>query len=133
MRPERPGGKESWMQGYNRVILVGNMVRQPQVKELESGTKVARLRLAVNRRRNGPDGKVIEEADFVNVSGFGALADVLERFGRKGEPILVDGRLRQRVWTDAEGRKSSSLEVIMDSFKFLGGRPPESKGELEQA
>jgi single-strand DNA-binding protein len=122
------------MANFNKVILAGNLTRDPQLSYLPSGTPVCEFGLAINRRRKGADGQMREETCFVDCRAFGAQAENLNRYMAKGRPLLVDGRLRYEQWESKEGQKRSRLSVVVENFQFLGapgGREAREGGEGE--
>jgi single-strand DNA-binding protein len=110
------------MAGFNRVIILGNMTRDPQLRYLPSNTPVCDFGLAVNRRYRDRDGNQKEEVCFVDVSAFGRQAETINQYMSKGRPILVEGRLRFDSWTGQDGQKRSKLSVTVENFQFVGGR-----------
>lgn len=109
---------------YNKVILMGNLVRDVEVRSLPGGTSVAALGIAVNRKwRDGASGEMREEVTFVDCEAFGKTAENIARFFAKGKPIFVEGRLKLDTWKDkADGSNRSKLKVIVESFEFVGGK-----------
>jgi single-strand DNA-binding protein len=108
------------MANFNKVILVGNLTRDPDLKYTPKGTAVATLRLAMNRTWTTETGEKKEEATFVDVNAFGRPAEVLAQYMKKGRPLLVEGRLRLDQWEDKNThQKVSKLRVVLESFSFL--------------
>lgn len=111
------------MASFNKVILVGNLTRDPELRTLPSGNSVARISLAVNRRYTGKDGESKEEVTYVEIDAFGKQAETIAKYCTKGRPLLVEGRLRLDQWDDkASGEKRSRLGVVLENFSFLGSR-----------
>ena len=111
------------MASFNKVILVGNLTRDPELRTLPSGNSVARIALAVNRRYVGKDGETKEEVTYVDVDAFGKQAETIAKYCTKGQPLLVEGRLRLDQWDDkSTGEKRSRLGVVLENFTFLGSR-----------
>ena len=110
------------MANYNKVILVGNLTRDPQMSILPSQTPVTEFGLAINRRWKGQDGQQREETCFVDCRCYGRQAEVLNQYMSKGRPILVEGRLQFSSWEDKTGQKRNKLRVVAERFQFLGGR-----------
>lgn len=110
------------MASFNRVILVGNLTRDPQDRSLPSGMLIVELGLAVNDRRKAQNGEWIEETTFVDITFFGRQAEVARDYLKKGASVLVEGRLRLDRWETKEGEKRSKLLVIGDRMVMLGGR-----------
>ncbi|MFO0973121.1 MAG: single-stranded DNA-binding protein [Phycisphaerae bacterium] len=109
------------MASYNKVILAGNLTRDPQLSYLPSGTAVCEFGLAMNRKWKGQDGQLKEETCFVDCRAFGRGGETINQYMTKGQPILVDGHLRFEQWESKEGQKRSRLSVVVDNFQFLGG------------
>ncbi len=109
------------MASYNKVILLGNLTRDPELRSTPKGSYVTQLSLAVNRSYQGPDGNKVEETTFVDVDAFGKQAEVLCKYLTKGRPVLVEGRLKLNQW-EKDGEKRSRLSVVLESFQFVGGR-----------
>ena len=117
------------MASYNRVILMGNLTRDPEVRQSQSGTYVAKSAVAVNERVPDGQGGWKEEPSFFDITLFGKQAESFGRWFRKGRPVLVEGKLRQSRWEDREsGQKRSKIEVIVDRWHFVGGGREEGGG-----
>jgi single-strand DNA-binding protein len=111
------------MASVNRVILVGNLTRDPQLKYLPSQTPVAEFGLAMNRRFKTATGEDREEVCFVDCAAFGRPAEVINQYCQKGKLIYVEGRLKFDTWEDKQGGgKRSKLSVVVENFQFLGSR-----------
>ncbi len=111
------------MANINRVILVGNLTRDPELKTLPSGASVCSLRLAVNnRRKNQQTGEWTEEPNYFNVDVFGNQADSCARLLAKGRAVAVDGRLRWREWEAQEGGKREAVTIVAETVQFIGPR-----------
>lgn len=110
------------MANYNKVILLGNMTRDPQLKYLPSNMAVCEFGLAVNRRWRDKDGNQKEEVCFVDVSAFGRQGETINQYMTKGRPILIEGHLRFDSWTGQDGQKRSKLTVVVENFQFVGAR-----------
>ncbi len=119
------------MAGYNRVILVGNLTRDPQLSYTPSNTAVAEFGLASSHRWRGQDGQDHEETCFVDCSVFGRQAEVFCQYMSKGRQVLVEGRLKFRQWETPEGQKRSKLSVTVEKFQFLGQGRPEGAARPE--
>ena len=102
---------------FNRIILVGNLVSDPELKSTSNGVNVTRFRIAVGRRfaKNG-------EADFFDIVAWRNTAEFVCKYFSKGKPILVSGALQNRTWTDTEGNKRFATEIIADEVSFVGGK-----------
>lgn len=111
------------MSSYNKVILMGNLTRDPDLRFTASNTAVAKLGLAVNDRYKDRDGNWQDKANFIDCVAFGRTAEVINEHFAKGRPILIEGKLSFSSWDDKQsGQKRSKLEVIIDSFEFVGDR-----------
>ena len=108
------------MANYNKVILIGNLTRDPQVSYLPSQMAVVEFGLAINRRWRGQDGQQKEETCFVDCRAYGKQAETLNQYMSKGRPILVEGRLQYDQWEGKDGTKRSKHRVIVERFQFLG-------------
>ena len=109
------------MANYNKVLLIGNLTRDPQLSYLPSQTAVVDFGLAVNRRWTGQDGQQREETCFVDCQAFGRQAENINKYLSKGRPLFVEGRLTFSSWTAQDGTKRSRLRVTVERFQFLGG------------
>jgi single-strand DNA-binding protein len=109
------------MANFNKVILAGNLTRDPELRYTPKGTAVARITLAINRTYGGSDGgEKKEEVSFVDVDVWGRQAEVIAQYMKKGRPLLVEGRLKQDTWEDKNTKqKQSKLKVVLESFSFL--------------
>ena len=114
----------------NRVILTGNLTRDPELRNTPSGTAVCSLRLAVNtRRKNNSSGEWEDKANFFDITVWGAQGENVARYCAKGRPIAVDGRLEYREWQDKDtGKTRSAVEIVADTVQFLGGRDDAGNG-----
>jgi single-strand DNA-binding protein len=114
------------MSNYNKVILMGNLTRDPDIRTLMGGGKVAKLGLAINRRYKDREGQLREETTFVDIDFFGPMADTLQQYARKGGGLHIEGRLSLDTWQDkATGQNRYRLKVLGERFQFVGGRPQE--------
>ena len=109
------------MASFNKVILAGNLTRDPELRYTPKGTAVARITLAVNRTYTaGEGGEKKEEVSFVDVDVWGRQAEVISQYMKKGRPLLVEGRLKQDTWEDKNTKqKQSKLKVVLESFSFI--------------
>ena len=111
------------MASFNKVLLMGNLTRDPQLKYLPSQTAVAEFGLACNRKFRTANGEDREEVTFVDVTAFGKQAEVINQYMTKGKPIFIEGRLKYDQWEDKNGGgKRSKLTVVIENFQFIGGR-----------
>lgn len=109
------------MANFNKVILAGNLTRDPELRYTPSGKAICKFALAVNRTWTTETGEKKEEATFVDIDAFGRQAEVIAQYMKKGRPFLVEGRLKLDQWDDKQtGQKRSRLGVILESFSFLG-------------
>jgi single-strand DNA-binding protein len=120
------------MASFNRVILAGNLTRDPQLSYTPSNTPVCEFGMAMNRKWRGQDGNTKEEVCFVDVTAYAKGGEIINQYMSKGKPILVEGRLRYRQWTDKEGKNRSRLDVVVDNFQFLGGPPGGGQGQQQR-
>ena len=110
------------MPSFNRVTLMGNLTRDPQLKHLPSNTTVADFGLAMNRHYKTTSGEDREEVCFIDCSAFGRHAEVIGQFCRKGKPLFIEGRLKYDQWDDkTSGAKRSKVSVVVENFQFVGG------------
>jgi single-strand DNA-binding protein len=109
------------MANFNRVILAGNLTRDPQLSYTPSNTAVCEFGMATNRRWRDRDGNNKDEVCFVDLIAYARPAEVINQYMSKGRPMLVEGRLRFRQWTNKEGQNRSKLDVFVDTCTFLGG------------
>jgi single-strand DNA-binding protein len=111
------------MASYNRVILLGNLTRDPQLRYLPNQTAVVDIGLAVNHKFRTANGEDREEVCFIDCTAFGKQAEVINQYCQKGRPLLVEGRLKLDTWDDkTTGQKRSKHKVNIDNFQLLGGR-----------
>ena len=108
------------MANFNRVILIGNLTRDPQLRYTPSQMAVCDFGLAVNRRWNSADGQKREETTFVDCTVWGRQAETFQKYMAKGRPVFIEGRLTYRQWDGPDGKKRSKLEVTVERFQFLG-------------
>ena len=106
----------------NRVVLTGNLTRDPELRSLPSGTSVCSLRLAVNTRRKGDDGQWTEKPNYFDVTVWGAQGENCATYLQKGRPVAIDGRLEWREWESQDGGKRQAVEIVADTVQFLGSR-----------
>jgi single-strand DNA-binding protein len=111
------------MASYNKVILMGNLTRDPQMKYLPSQTAVVEFGIASNRRYKTQSGEQKDEVTFVDCTAFGRTGEVINQYFTKGKPIFIEGRLKYDQWDDKQGGgKRHKLTVVVESFEFVGGR-----------
>src|SRR5579863_5206328 len=110
------------MPGYNKVILIGNLTRDPELRYTPQGVAIAKIALAVNRTWRTEAGETKEEVTFVDVDAFRRQAETIAQYLKKGSPLMVEGRLKLDQWDDKQtGQKRSRLGVVLEGFQFLGG------------
>jgi single-strand DNA-binding protein len=122
----------------NRVVLIGRLTRDPELRSLSSGTSVCSLRLACNSAKKSPDGAYTERPNYFDVSVFGAAAESVAQYMRKGSRVGVDGRLEWREWETSDQQKRQAVSVVADTVQFLDGPrdeqdEDEDDGELVEA
>lgn len=117
------------MANLNKVMLIGNLTRDPELRQTPKGTAVAQFGLAVNRSFRGEDGQSREETTFVDLEAWGKQAETISKYMSKGRPIFVEGRLKLDQWEDKNGGgKRSKLRIVVENFQFLGGRQDGDSG-----
>jgi single-strand DNA-binding protein len=111
------------MASFNKVILLGNLTRDPEIKYTPKGTAIANIGLAVNRVYSNDQGEKTEETTFIDVELWGRTAEIAQEYLRKGRPVLIEGRLKLDQWDDKQtGQKRSKLRVVGEAMQLLGGR-----------
>lgn len=121
------------MANFNKVILLGNLTRDPELRYTASGQAVATVGLAVSRKFKTKEGEQREDTAFVDCTAWARAAEIICEYKHKGDPILIEGRLQYRTWEDKEtGAKRSKLDVVIENFQFLsrgpGGQRPDAEG-----
>jgi single-strand DNA-binding protein len=112
------------MASFNKVILLGNLTRDPEVRYTPKGTAVTELGMAVNRVYTAENGEKREETTFVDVTLWGRTAEIAGEYLKKGRPVLIEGRLQLDTWDDKQsGQKRSKLKVVGEGLQLIGGRP----------
>jgi single-strand DNA-binding protein len=109
------------MASFNKVILLGNVTRDPELKYISSGTAVTEIGMAINDRRKGPNGDWIEDTTFVDVTLWGRTAEIASEYLNKGAPVLIEGRLKLDTW-EKDGKKNSKLRVVGERMQLLGSK-----------
>lgn len=121
------------MSNFNKVVLVGNLVSDPELKEIGDNNSVVRFRMAINRRYTTKSGEKKEETTYIDCEMWGARAGVISEYVKKADPILVEGHLKQENWENKDGEKRSKILVSIEDFEFLsrrgGGGGEEQKEE----
>lgn len=121
------------MSSYNRIILVGNLTRDPQLSYTPANTAVCKFGIATNRKWKDRDGNAREEVCFVDCTVFDKPAETFNQYMAKGRSVLVEGRLQFQQWTTPEGDKRSKHAVVVDHFTFLGSRGDDAGGRGGEA
>lgn len=106
--------------GFNKVVLLGNLTRDPELRSTPNGQSVAGFSLAVNRSWKNASGETQEAVDYIDCNAWGKAGEIISQYMQKGRPILVSGRLQQRSW-EQDGQKRSKVEVVVEDFNFIGG------------
>jgi single-strand DNA-binding protein len=120
------------MASFNRVIMMGNLTRDPEHKQLSSGQAVCRLGLASNRQfKNKQSGTMVQEVCFVDVDVWGPQADICKQYLQKGRPVLIEGRLKFDSWQDQDGARRSKHSIVADRITFLGGASAQESDEAD--
>lgn len=112
------------MASFNKVILLGTLTRDPELKYTPKGTAIADIGMAINRNYTADNGEKREEATFVDVTLWGRVAEIVGEYCKKGRPLFVEGRLQLDTWDDKQtGQKRSKLKVIGENIQLIGGKP----------
>lgn len=118
------------MASFNKVLLIGNLTKDPELRYTPQGTAVVNIRIAVNRRYKDKAGEQKEEVCFLTVVAWDKQAEVCNQYLRKGAPLFVEGRLQSRSWEDNAGQKRNVLEVRAERIQFLGQAPGSQAGKM---
>ena len=116
------------MADLNRVYLMGNLTRDPELRYTPSGMAVCNLGLAVNREYSDKQGQKQKETTFLHIVVWGKSGEACGQYLKKGRPVLVEGRLQSRSWDGKDGQKNKTIEVVADRVQFLGGRDDRPQG-----
>ena len=116
------------MANLNRVLLMGNLTRDPELRYLPSNTPVVKIGLATNRRWRNQQGEQQEETTFVDCEAFGRQAEVINEYLQKGRPVFIEGRLRLDQWQDKDGGNRSRMKVVIENFQFIDSRGEGGQG-----
>lgn len=117
------------MASYNRVILVGNLTRDPELRYIPNGTPVVEFGLAVSNRRQTSSGEWVDEPVFVDITLWQRQAEIASEYLTKGSPVLIEGRLKMDSWTTSDGQKRSKLRVVGERMQLLGARGGTEPGQ----
>lgn len=110
------------MPSYNKVLLMGNLTRDVELKHTPSNMAVANIGIATSRKFKGKDGELKEETTFVDCEAWGATAENMAKFFSKGRPVFIEGRLKLDQWEDKDGSKKSKMRVVVESFQFVDSK-----------
>ncbi len=116
------------MASLNKVLLIGNLTKDPELRYTPNGTAVANLRIAVNRKFKDRSGELKEDTCFVTVTAWDKQAEICNQYLQKGRPIFVEGILQSRSWETPDGQKRSTIDVRAERIQFLGGSPRQADG-----
>jgi single-strand DNA-binding protein len=119
------------MANLNKVMLIGNLTRDVELKTLNTGTSIAQIGLAINRKWKDHAGADKEEVTFVDCEAWGKTAEIMAKYLTKGKPVYLEGRLKLDVW-EKDGEKRSKLKVVVESFQFLGGKGGDDAAPAEK-
>lgn len=121
------------MPNLNKVLIMGTLTRDPELKYTPKGTAIVELGMAINRTYTTDNGEKREEVVFVDITFWGKTAEVIGEYCKKGKPLFVEGRLQLDTWDDKEsGKKRSKLKIVGDNFQFLGGKSESSDTKEER-
>ena len=120
------------MRGYNKAIIMGNVVRKPELRYTQSNKAVASFSVAVNRVWSDANGDRQEETTYMPVVAWGRSGEIAEKYLNKGSGVLVEGRIQTRSYDDKDGNKRYITEIVSESIQFVGGRTQENRGQGEQ-
>jgi single-strand DNA-binding protein len=114
------------MATYNKVLIMGNLTRDPELKQTPSSQSVAQIGIAMNRKFKDREGNMREETTFVDCEAWGRTAEVMAQYLSKGKPVFVEGRLKLDQWQDKDGGNRSKLKVVIESFQFIDSKGGQS-------
>ena len=114
------------MASYNKVILMGNLTRDPELKRTSTDMAVAQIGIAVNRKYKDRDGNQKEETTFVDCEAWGKTAETMAKYLSKGKPVFLEGRLKLDQWQDKDGNNRSKLKLVIENFQFIDSRGSQS-------
>jgi len=115
----------------NKVILLGNLGKDPEMRATASGMQVARFSLATSERRKDQSGQQVEHTEWHNIVAFGKTAELCQRYLKKGRQVYIEGRIRTNKWQDKEGKDRYTTEVIADNVQFVGGGKGDMGGDAD--
>ena len=114
------------MASYNKVLIMGNLTRDPELKQTPNNQSVAQIGIAMNRKFKDREGNMREETTFVDCEAWGRTAEVMAQYLSKGKPVFVDGRLKLDQWQDKDGNNRSKLKVVIEKFEFIDSKGNQS-------
>lgn len=115
------------MASYNKVILLGRLTRDPELRVTPNSNSICKFAIAVSHKFKGADGILKEETSFIDIDAFGRQAEIVSKFFSKGKPIFLEGRLRFDQWESQTGEKRSKLTVVLERFEFIGAKEDSSE------
>jgi len=115
------------MLNFNRLILMGNLTRDPELRYTSGNTPVCNIGLAINRRYRNGDGDLQEDVSFIDCEAWGSTGEKIAKYLTKGRPIHIEGRLKQDRWEDKEGNNRSKLKVVVERFQFVDRKPADGR------
>ena len=121
------------MAGVNKVILVGNLGKDPEVRYLDSGVAVANCTLATTENYKNKEGEKVSQTEWHNLVLWRGLAEVAEKWLKKGSPIYVEGKIKNRKWEDKDGNTRYNTEILVDNMTMLGGRPSDISPSVNES
>ena len=110
------------MPNYNKCLLMGNLTRDPELKQTPNNQSVAQIGIALNRKFKDRDGNMREETTYVDCEAWGRTAEVMAQYLSKGKPVFVEGRLKLDQWQDKDGNNRSKLKVVIENFQFIDSK-----------
>jgi len=121
------------MANFNKVYLMGNLTRDPEMRVTPKGTAICQFGLAINRSWKDESGQTREETAFVDIEAWGKQGEIISKYCTKGRPLFIEGRLKFDQWEDkTSGQKRSKLKVVLENFQFIGGRGDGATGGVGQ-
>ncbi len=121
------------MAGINKVILIGNLGKDPEIQTFDNGVKKASFSLATTETYKNRDGNKVQQTEWHNVILWRGLAEVTENWLKKGKQVYIEGKIKTRSWEDKEGNKRYTTEIIADNMTMLGGRREDNSGDITPA
>jgi single-strand DNA-binding protein len=119
--------------GLNKVMVIGNLGRDPEMRYTPSGKPVTTFSVATTRNWSGADGQKRSETEWFNIVAWGSLAEICNQYLKKGQQVYIEGRLQTRRWEDEQGNKRSSTEVVASEMTMLGERKEKAEGEPDES